>query len=164
LTAWRHAVCESRRAKQMMAQLNPFKKGKVPVDLLPFEVPLYDLDKRIEEVRSQVEDTDSALSEQIEAIQAIQALERRAAGLRHDTFARLTPQQRCQVPPPSCTMHPCIHAPCIMHHASMHPCIMHPCIHAPCIMQPSCPTVGISGGRSLTRPLRDARRFPSTRL
>jgi hypothetical protein len=33
--------------------------------MLPFEVPLYDLDKRIEEVRSQVEDTDSALSEQV---------------------------------------------------------------------------------------------------
>jgi hypothetical protein len=25
-------------------------------------------------------------------------------------------------------------------------------------------TLGISGGRSLTRPFRDARRFPSTRL
>jgi len=62
---------EPRRAKQLVSQLNPFKKSKSPVDMLPFEVPLYDLDKRIEEVRSQVEDTDSALSEQVSGIRDV---------------------------------------------------------------------------------------------
>jgi hypothetical protein len=44
---------------------------------------------------------------------------------------------------------------------------MHPLSHTPCSDEKVAKrivTLGISGGRWLTRPFRDARRFPSTRL
>jgi hypothetical protein len=49
------------------------------------------------QVRRQVEDTDVDVKGQIEAVQAIQELEKRAAKLTAETFSRLTPEQRRMV-------------------------------------------------------------------
>mmetsp|Transcript_29513 Transcript_29513/g.49617 ORF Transcript_29513/g.49617 Transcript_29513/m.49617 type:complete len:487 (-) Transcript_29513:115-1575(-) len=89
-----------RRVKTLWTRLNPLvavfgKKNQI--ELLPFEEPLAELDRRIEEVRRQVEDTDVDVKGQIEAVQAIQELEKRAAKLTAETFSRLTPEQRRMV-------------------------------------------------------------------
>lgn len=59
--------------------------------LLPFEKPVADLERRIEEIRSLAEDNE------LEASGEIELLEQRAAELRRDIFLRLSPMERLQV-------------------------------------------------------------------
>ncbi len=59
--------------------------------LLPFEKPVADLERRIEEIRALAEDNE------LEASGEIESLEQRAAELRREIFLRLSPMERLQV-------------------------------------------------------------------
>mmetsp|Transcript_10859 Transcript_10859/g.20425 ORF Transcript_10859/g.20425 Transcript_10859/m.20425 type:complete len:389 (+) Transcript_10859:549-1715(+) len=82
-----------RRARALVGVLNPFGGRKSP-QLLPFEEPLAHLDQKIQEVREVVEETEVGVGAQIEAMRAIQALERRANQLRAASTNNLAPEQR----------------------------------------------------------------------
>ena len=84
----------SKRVEWLQSFLQRFKPVQDKNDnvtALPFEKPLFELDKRIIEVKKVAEENGVDVSSQV------RELEQRASQLRHETYSRLTPMQRLQV-------------------------------------------------------------------
>jgi len=85
---------EGKRVEWFQSFLKRFKPVQDKSDnvtALPFEKPLFELDKRIIEVKKVAEENGVDVSEQV------LELEQRSSQLRHETYSRLTPMQRLQV-------------------------------------------------------------------
>merc|ERR1712003_556070 len=72
-------------------RFKPVQDKSASVTALQFEKPLFELDKRIVEVKKVAEENGVDVSSQVKELEA------RATQLRHETYSRLTPIQRLQV-------------------------------------------------------------------
>merc|ERR1712176_988715 len=72
-------------------RFKPVQDKSASVTALQFEKPLFELDKRIVEVKKVAEENGVDVSSQVKELEA------RASQLRHETYSRLTPIQRLQV-------------------------------------------------------------------
>merc|ERR1712003_348428 len=74
-----------------LKRFKPVQDKSDNVTALQFEKPLFELDKRIVEVKKVAEENGVDVSSQVKELEA------RATQLRHETYSRLTPIQRLQV-------------------------------------------------------------------
>ena len=77
--------------QSFLKRFKPVEDKAENVTALPFEKPLFELDKRIKEVKTVAEENGVDVTEQVKELEA------RATQLRHETYSRLTPMQRLQV-------------------------------------------------------------------
>ena len=86
---------ESKRGAEwlqgFLKRFKPVQDKSDNVTALQFEKPLFELDKRIVEVKKVAEENGVDVSSQVKELEA------RATQLRHETYSRLTPIQRLQV-------------------------------------------------------------------
>lgn len=77
--------------QSLFKRFKPVQDKSASVTALQFEKPLFELDKRIVEVKKVAEENGVDVSSQVKELEA------RASQLRHETYSRLTPIQRLQV-------------------------------------------------------------------